>query len=75
MPGGLEQELDRQPKNVEIGKMHDLAVGVAQPGAVNNQTKKQARNQEEIGHTEGLGESNDSVHPAARASFVLDTKN
>jgi len=38
----LERKLDRQPQNIEIEKIHDLAVKITPPWPVDHKTEKQA---------------------------------
>ena len=60
----LERELDRGPQQVEIDEMHDLAVEIGAPVAVDDLRQEQARDQEEVRHPERLGEGDDGVQPA-----------
>ena len=54
--GRLEGELDRDPQHVEIGEVHDLAVEIGAPVAVDHAREEQPGDQEEVGHAERLGE-------------------
>ena len=60
----LEGELDRGPQQVEIDEMHDLAVEIGAPVAVDHLRQEQARDQEEVRHAERLGEGDHRVQPA-----------
>ena len=54
--------------------MHDLAVEVGTPVAVDDAEEEQARQQKEIRHAEGTRESHDLVHEAFPAHGVADAK-
>ncbi len=43
----LDRELDGRPQQIEIGEMHDLAVDVAAPIAVNHPVEKQSGDEED----------------------------
>ncbi len=70
----LDGELDRGPQHVEIGEMHDLAVEIGAPVAVDDLRQEQARDQEEVRHPERLGEGDDGMHPAFLAERLLDAE-
>ena len=70
----LDRELDRRPQQVEIDEMHDLAVEIGAPVAVDDLCQEQAGDQEEVRHAEGLGEGDDRVQPALAADGVLDAE-
>ena len=69
----LHGELDGGPQQVEIGEMHDLAVEIGAPVAVDDLRQEQARDQEEVRHPERLGEGDDGVQPALLAERLLST--
>ena len=54
--------------------MHDLAVEVGTPVAVDDAEEEEARQQEEIRHAEGTREGDDLVHEAFPAHGVADAK-
>ena len=60
----LERELDCHPEDIKISEVHDLAVQIGAPVAVDHVGKKQAGDHEEVGHAERLGERDHIVHPA-----------
>ena len=70
----LEGELDRDPQHVEIGEVHDLAVEIGAPVAVDHAREEQAGDQEEVGHAEGLCERDQLAHPACLARGGLDAE-
>ncbi len=60
----LEQRLDQHPQDVEIGEMDHAPVGEQAPVAVDHAAEEQAREQEEVGDPERLGEGHDRMHEA-----------
>ncbi len=72
--GRLERELQGHPQDVEIGEMHDLAVEISAPVAVDDPSQEQSGNQEEIRHTERLGELHHRSEPALLTHRVLNAK-
>ncbi len=71
---GLEGELDGRPQQVEIDEVHDLAVEIGAPVAVDDLGQEQAGNQKEVRHPERLGEGDDLAQPALLAERVLDAR-
>ena len=75
LPGGegrgLETELDRHPQHVEIGEVHDLAVEIGAPVAVDDEGQEKPGNQEEIRHPKRLCEHHHRVHEAGLARRQL----
>ena len=72
--GRLEHELDGHPQQIEIEEVHDLAVEIGAPVAVDDLRQEQAGDQEEVGHAERPGEFDDRVHPAFAAGGGLDAE-
>ena len=70
--GRLDGELDRHPQHVEIDEMHDLAVEIGAPVALDHAGQEQSGDQEEVGHAKGLGEGDDVMHPAFLPERRLD---
>ena len=70
----LEGELDRHPQHVEIGEVHDLAVEIVAPVAVDDAGQEQAGDQEEVGHAERPREGDRGMHPALAAGRLLDAE-
>jgi hypothetical protein len=68
----LEQELDRHPQRVEIHEMQDAAVEIAAPVTVDHARHQQARDQEERGDPERLGEVDRFMQPAVATKRCLD---
>ena len=56
--------LKAQPEQVEIGKMDDLAVNIVDQRPIDGARQEKTRDQEKVRHSEGLGESDNVVHPA-----------
>ena len=54
--------------------MHDLAVEVGPPVAIDDARQEQAGDEEEVRHPERLGELDDGVHPAFAADRCLDAE-
>ncbi len=52
----LEAELDRHPQDIKICEVHDLAVEIGPPVAVDHDRQEQAGDQEKIRHPERLCE-------------------
>ena len=73
-PRPFERALDHQPEEVEVGEVHDLAVEIQPPVAVDHERKEQARDHEEIGHAERPRERDRVVHEAFRARRLLDAQ-
>ena len=71
---GLEAELDRHPQHIEIGEVHDLAVEIGAPVAIDHESQEKPGNQEEIGHPERLGEGHEHVHEAGLAGGQFDAE-
>jgi hypothetical protein len=70
----LEAELDRHPQHVEIGEVHDLAVEIGPPVAVDHDGKKKSRNQEEVWHPERLREHHERMHETGVAGRLFDAE-
>ena len=70
----LEGELDRHPEHIEIGEVHDLAVEIVAPVAVDDAGQEQPGDQEEVRHAERLGERDQRMHPAFAAGGRLDAE-
>ena len=70
----LEAELDRYPEHIKIGEVHDLAVEISAPVAVDHDGQEQARDQEEIRHPERLGERDQGMHEAGLAGGQFHTQ-
>ena len=68
----LEGELQRGPQQIEVDEMHDLAVQIGAPVAVDDQRQEQARDQEEIRHPERPREGHYRVQPAFLPDRLLD---
>ena len=72
--GRLDGKLDRHPQHIEIDEMHDLAVEIGAPVALDHACQEQAGDQEEIRHAKGLGEGDDVMHPAFLPERGLDAQ-
>ena len=70
----LERELDRGPQQIEIDEMHDLAVEIGAPVAVDDLGQEQPGNQKEVRHPERLGEGDHGMQPALLADGVPDAQ-
>ena len=70
----LDRELDRDPEQIEIDEVHDLAVEIVAPVAVDDLRQEQARDHEEVGHAEGPSELDQRVQPAIMAGERLDAQ-
>ena len=71
---GLEGELDGRPQHIEIDEMHDLAIEIGAPVAVDHLGQEQAGDQEEVRHAERPGKGDHGVQPALLAGGVLDAE-
>ena len=67
----LEAELDRHPQHVEVSEVHDLAVEISAPVAVDHDGEEKPRNQEEIRHPERLREHDERMHETGVASRLF----
>src|SRR6202008_3007293 len=63
----FQRELDGGPQQIEVDEMHDLAVEVGAPVAVDDLRQEQTRDQEEVRHPERLCERDDMMQPAFAA--------
>jgi hypothetical protein len=70
----LHRELDRHPQHVEIGEMHDLAVEIGAPVAVDDAGQEQAGDHKEVRHPERLGERHQRMHEAVAPGHLLDAE-
>jgi len=66
--GALKPNWNRHPQHVEIGEVHDLAVEIGAPVAVDHDRQEQARDQEEIRHPERLRKRDQKMHEAGLAA-------
>ena len=64
---GLDDGEDRQPEHVEIGEVHDLAVEIGAPVAVDDAEQEEAGEEEEIRHAERPREGDHVMHEALTA--------
>ena len=72
--GRLENELDGHPQQVEIEKVHDLAVEISPPVAVDDLRQEQTGDHEEVRHAERPREFDHRVHPAFAAGGGFDAE-
>jgi hypothetical protein len=73
-PGRLEADLDGEPQHVEVDEMQNATIEIARPVAIDDAGQEQARDQEEVGHAERLGEIGDCMHPVLLSGRELDAE-
>ena len=72
--GRLHGELDRGPQQIEIDEMHDFAIEISAPVAVDHLRQEQAGDQKKVRHSKGLGEGNHRMQPAVLPHRLSDAQ-
>ena len=72
--GRLEAELDRHPQHVEIGEVHDLAVEIGAPVAIDHDGRKRPEIRKKSGIRNGLANITNDMHETGVAGRLFDAQ-